>query len=587
MSPNFVSFKPTLPLLVLALLAGGLLHRPVLAADAGSEIRRFQDETRQRLQAPHSMGSALPAELPPSPSKAAVEASSARTHVAGFQLHGVTCFSQDELIAVLKPYVGQTLDTAGIHAAANALKIHYRNAGYFLAKVFIPPQTFGEIIRLDVEEGYLERGGIEVENKGKRVDGAVVRDILERHLNADAPVLRKDMERALLIAEDLPGVTIGSVLYPGQEVGTARLRTVMNDEPLFSGNIDFDNFGNEYTGRERLGTTLYLNSPSGAGDQAVARLVTSGEKSNYAYLTYLRPVSSSGTRLGASLDYFRYDADPIEGLGASNGFATDARLYLTHPLIRSRYTNLNLRTDISHLRLADRNDLSVDAERTINSATIALYGDETHDWLANGITLFDTSITFGHLEITGDDGFKRIDADGAQSEGGFTRFNFNLQRLQHVAGPWSLYGKLSGQLASTNLGNSQKYYLGGGTSVSGYPVGEAGGDQAVEIHAEVRREVTAPWGGQLHGSLFYQQGWLQQHKSTWDGWNAWNPEVDNHVSLKTAGLGATQTWDRTWVLRGLIGWQLGENPVRNPLTGNASDGKDEKFRAWVQVVRYF
>lgn len=179
----------------------------------------------------------------------------------------------------------------------------------------------------------------------------------------------------------------------------------MSDEPLLSGNIDVDNFNSRQLGQERLGTTLYLNSPTGVGDQLVTRLVTSGSRSNYAYLTYLRPVSSYGTRVGASIDYFNYDADALYNLGRIDGYASDARLYLTHPLIRSRYTNLNLRTDYSHFRVDDRRDFSgtqFAADRSLNLFSISLSGDETHDWLANGITLFDATVTAGNLDINGD-----------------------------------------------------------------------------------------------------------------------------------------------------------------------------------------
>jgi hemolysin activation/secretion protein len=275
--------------LLLATVASILSSAPVLAIDAGSQLRRFQDETQQRAQTRRPGGDPIP-QWPASPSQAAAS-SSVQTHVSGFEVHGVTRFSEAEVATVLKEYIGRNLSTADIHAAANRLMRHYRNAGYMLTKVFVPPQTFAKVVRLDVEEGYLEPNGIEVINKGSRVRTEAVQSLLEAQLYSDSPLRREDVERALLLADDLPGTSVGSVIYPGQEVGTARLRTVMSDEPLLSGNIDVDNFNSRQLGQERLGTTLYLNSPTGVGDQLVTRLVTSGSRSNYAYLTYLRPIS--------------------------------------------------------------------------------------------------------------------------------------------------------------------------------------------------------------------------------------------------------------------------------------------------------
>jgi len=572
---------------------------PVAAIDAGSQLRRFQDETQRRIQ--ESRPSAAPlSELPPSPSKAAAGASDMQVHVAGFAVHGVTQFSEAEITAVLKSYTGRQLSTAEIHEAANALMRHYRNAGYMLAKVFVPPQTFHETVRLDVEEGYLQPKGIEVVNKGRRVRTDVVQDILDSHLYSDRPLKRNDLERALLIADDLPGTRIGSVIYPGTEVGTARLRSVMSDEPLLSGNIDIDNFNNRQLGQERLGATLYLNSPGGVGDQVVTRLVTSGARSNYAYLTYLRPVGSSGARVGASVDYYNYDATALYDGGDINGWASDLRLYATYPLIRSRYTNLNLRTDFSHYRIVDRNPNNpayvppssnpfADEERRINMVQISLSGDETHDALPNGTTLFEATVTGGNLDITGNANYQAFDASGTpffssgpQTDGSFARFNYRLQRLQHLWGPWSAYASLTGQFASGNLDPSQRFYLGGPTSLAGYPIAEASGDQGNEIHLELRRDFAAPWGGNLQTGLFYEQGWLKRFKDPW-----YALDTDNNITLKTVGLQLTQTIESKWVIRGLVGWQVGSQSPIEKLTGNNSDGRDQGYRAWFQIIRYF
>jgi len=572
---------------------------PVAAIDAGSQLRRFQDETQRRIQESRPSPAPL-SELPPSPSKAAAGASDKRVHVAGFAVHGVTQFSEAEISAVLKSYTGRQLSTAEIHEAANALMRHYRNAGYMLAKVFVPPQTFHETVRLDVEEGYLQPKGVEVVNKGSRVRIDVVQDILDSHLYSDRPLQRNDLERALLIADDLPGTRVGSVIYPGTEVGTARLRSVMSDEPLLSGNIDIDNFNNRQLGQERLGATLYLNSPGGVGDQVVTRLVTSGARSNYAYLTYLRPVGSSGARVGASVDYYNYDATALYGGGDINGWASDLRLYATYPLIRSRYTNLNLRTDFSHYRIVDRNPNNpayvppssnpfADEERRINMVQISLSGDETHDALPNGTTLFEATVTGGNLDITGNANYQAFDASGTpffssgpKTAGDFARFNYRLERLQHLWGAWSAYGSLTGQFASGNLDPSQRFYLGGPTSLAGYPIAEASGDQGNEIHLELRRDFAAPWGGNLQTGLFYEQGWLKRFKNPW-----YSLDTDNNITLKTVGLQLTQTIESKWVIRGLVGWQVGSQSPIEKVTGNNSDGRDQGYRAWFQVIRYF
>lgn len=557
---------------------------PAEVPTAGSRLRVLQQETREQLR---SRDEPAPSVTLPSAAPRPVAAGGTRLHVEAFEVHGVTRFAAGIITAALAPWTGRDLDTAGLHEAAETLTRLYRDAGYFAARAFVPPQGSKGVVRLDVYEGYLEPGGIEVRNEGRLVATESVLAILERHLAFDRPIHRADFERALLLAEDLPGVHVSATLYPGTAVGTARLRVVLTEDAALSGNVDFDNYGNEFTGRERIGTTLYANSPGGVGDQAVARLVTSGRESNYAYLTYLRPVSASGTRVGASLDLFDYSTDAYADLGRARGRATDMRLYATHSLERSRHRNLHVRGDLFLQGLRDRNDVGTDSRRRVSGVTLTLAGDEDQDWIGHGVTTFALSGTAGSADVRGDEAFRALDRSSARVDGSFARANATALRVQRLGGPWSMQGRVSAQLATANLDGSQKFYVGGGTSVSGYPVGEAAGDQGADLHLELRRDFHPPWGGVLVGGVFWQQGWVQQHRRPWDGWQGPLPDQPNRVTLRSAGFTLGQNWGAQWVVRAHVGWQVGDNPLRNPRTGQATDGSTSDYRAWIQAIRYF
>ena len=351
--------------------------------------------------------------------------------------------------------------------------------------------------------------------------------------------------------------------------------------------MDLDNFGNRATGQTRLGTTLYVNSPLQRGDQATLRVVTSGRRSNYAYLTYLVPTSPSGTRVGASADHFSYDSRFITNLGLSDGHASDARLYVTHPIVRSRHGNLSFRGDVSRLAISDRNDLGVNGRRDIDTVTLALHGDDDHPWLMTGLTVFDASLSVGRVDIEGNAAYVAADSSTAQTRGRFARVNLNVSRLTRLSDHWSFLSRFSGQWASANLDPSQKFYIGGGTSVAGYPLGEAGGDLGAEAALELRHDFPAPWAGTLMGSLSVQQGWVRMHKTPWPGWQGANTELPNELGLTSVGIGVTATLPGETVLRGLLGWQVGTNPMRDPVTLEASDGRTSRSRAWIQAIHYF
>ena len=63
--------------------------------------------------------------------------------------------------------------------------------------------------------------------------------------------------------------------------------------------------------------------------------------------------------------------------------------------------------------------------------------------------------------------------------------------------------------------------------------------------------------------------------------------LDNRITLQSAGVGLTQTWQETFVLRGLLGYQVGDNETADPQTGEATDGSSQDYRAWFQGIYYF
>ena len=147
---------------------------------------------------------------------------------------------------------------------------------------------------------------------------------------------------------------------------------------------------------------------------------------------------------------------------------------------------------------------------------------------------------------------------------------------------------MSGQFASQNLDSSQKFFIGGPFSVAGYPTGEVSGDEGALVHADLRYDFyDMPWRGNLQASVFYAVGWAKLFKDTWPNWNAPNPNIENNITLQSAGIGLTQTWDETFVLRGLLGYQVGDNETADPVSGEATDGSSKNYRAWIQGLYSF
>lgn len=551
--------------------------------NSGSLYRDVRDDSLRRLPPRDTADRAL--EVP------AVETVQGEDlAVSHFVVFGNSILSDEILTAILAPFSHTTLSPAQLREAIDTLRTAYRERGYFAAQVYLPPQAIEDgIVTLHVYQGVLARDGVSLINEGGHVRDKTVTDILQHNLATGQLMTTAEFERSILLVDDLPGITSHSVIYPGDVPGEARFLMQTQDTARVSGNVDIDNFGNYYTGEERLGATVYINSPTGAGDQLTFRAVTSGSDSTYGFVEYSRPVGGSGLRLGVIADYLDYELGEELEDGGFEGDAWSARAYAAYPVVRSRHHNVFTRVEYAYLSLDDDDDSGqLEAERTLHTLTVSVFGDHDDDVLANGVTYFDVSATGGDVDIDGGDAFAAFDEENVGSDGAFLKFNADVSRLQHLYGNWSASGRLAGQWASGNLDVSQKFFLGGPFSVPGYPVGEMSGDYGANAQADVRYDVYGvPWGGDLQLSVYGSAGWASLYADKWDGWQGQNPIISNNLTLYSWGVAATQTWPSGIVVRGSVGRQLGDNDGRNPVTGKDTDQSDDDYRAWFQVIYYF
>jgi len=547
--------------------------------DSGSIYREFKDNSFRNFERPKKLE---PAAQP----AAEIADNGTRFLVTGFLIHGNTQLTRDEIHAVLQPYTNIEISNQQLHDAAADLMNVYRRAGLFSAKVIIPPQGVTDgVVNLQVLEGRLDDEGVILENSGESVSNDVLEAIIQDNFKSGQLLRTADVERSILLINDLPGLSSHSVLYPGTEVGSAKLHIKTTDEAFINGTIDIDNFGNYYTGENRLGLTLHFNNPANRGDLLTARLVTSGADSNYAYLRYDIPVSGNGLRVGVSTDYLDYTLKHEFAQFGSAGNAFEFRGFVNQPVIRSRHSNLYWGADYVYLNLDDHDNAGSLADRTINSAVLKLSGDHDDDMFAAGTSYYSINLTLGNLDINGNQAYINFDSANTKTDGGFTKLNYSVARLQHLSGNLSTYLSLVGQVANKNLDSSQKFFIGGPFSVPGYPTGEASGDDGALVHLDLRQDFYGlPWQGVLQASLFYTYGTATLYKDEFTGLPA---GFSNTVSLQSIGIGVDQTWQQGIVLRAMLGWQVGDNDGANPVTGVASDQSDKNYRGWIQGIHYF
>ncbi|MGB1464932.1 MAG: ShlB/FhaC/HecB family hemolysin secretion/activation protein [Alcanivorax nanhaiticus] len=569
----------------------GLFLCNVVAAspfpNSGSLFREYKDDSFGKSLKRESTDTELEVTAPPSSEETGKE-NDARITVNGYEIHGNQTLDKTQLHGALEPYTGRELSLNEIHTAAATLRQAYVDQGYFATQVIIPPQAIHDgVVLFYVYEGTLATDGLLTRNSGDRVSDETLHSFIQNHLEPGMPIKKQVMERTLLLIDDLPGIDSRASLYPGSLDGTANLLVDTEDRPLISGNLDIDNYGSYYTGETRVGATLNVNSPRKVGDLLTVRVMSSGTDSNYGFVQYEQPVGGNGFQLGGSADYFDYTlGKEFKDLNAE-GNASEFRLFGRFPFIRSRQNNLVGSLELIHSRFDDRNDALGDAKRHINGIALGLRGEHTHNLIRGGDTFYSLTITGGELVVDGDDGFETLDSLTSDTQGGFIKARASLSRLQHLHGPLSLFASIEGQATNSNLDSAEKFYIAGPYGVSGYPFSEAGGDEGMLLHADLRYDFLDLFEtSNVQLSAFYTQGWTHIHHNTWDGWQT-NSLIENRVELASAGVAWHQTWQDTVLFRAVSGWQLGSNVTRDPVTDRASDNSDADYRIWLQAIYYF
>ncbi len=520
------------------------------APDAGS--LRQQIERDRALPQPRKAAPERPATPEPMQPSAGVSIT-----VKQFRFAGNTLLSAAQLSPPLAGYLNRPLSFTQLEEAAAEVANAYRKAGW-LVRAFLPKQ--------DVTDGVLTIHVVEAVFSGASLDGpeplrlkfSQVLSIFNAQQPTGQRISADALDRALLLADDLPGVAVAGNLVQGQNDGETGISLKLTDEALASVEVSVDNAGSRSTGPERLNATLYLNSPGGRGDQ-LAATATHTEGSDYLRTGYTLPLGNDGWRAGASVSYLRYrlvapEFAALNGKGTSDSVGLEA----SYPLIRSRARNLSVNLNLERKSFNNESNEQVQSDYTSNSASVGLFGN-SFDALGGGgansasLTLVAGNMALGSLQI----------GESAEREGSFTKLRYALSRQQTISNALSLYGTLSGQSANTTLDSSEKLSLGGSGGVRAYPSGEATGSSGQLAALELR--------------------WRASPSATVTGFFDWghvsNDDGSPSYSLQGAGLGVSWQTPVGATVKAVWAHRLGDNP--NPTaTGTDQDGTLTPNRWW-------
>jgi len=481
---------------------------------------------RERLDAPPPAAAplALP-EFSGGPRDVAPEALRAvRVTLSLVVVEGATVFTAQELSVLAAPYVGRPVTGTDIFGLAQAMTAHYRNAGYFLSTVVVPPQSLAQgRLTLRVIEGYINTVFIEGDERMRPHLAAI-----GERIRASRPLRADVLERYLLTANEFPGLQLRSVLTPSDVVGAADLTLIGKVAPL-EGYASVDNYGTRYLGPNQATIGVSANQLFGMNDQLRYLGVGTGDtEMSYHQLSYAQVLNEQGWRLGLTL--FQARTQPGDSLAVQDirGRADGVSITVAYPVLRTRNRSLLARlaydsTDIDTDTLGVRT-----VEDRIRALRLGLSWQQLDRW--DGQHTLDVDVSQGVGGTDKNAPLKsRQDADGM-----FSKLTFDYVRFQPLTARWGFTLGLGGQwTGDTPLLSSEQYALGGRRYGRAYEAAELVGDRAIALRLEPRYAGTtgASWLPAYHLLGFYDVGQV-----THVGTLAADAPVTQ--SLASAGLGA-------------------------------------------------
>jgi hemolysin activation/secretion protein len=554
-------------------LSVALLLPAFLAAqqvpDAGQALRESRPPRREVESRPPPE---LPAEPPPTPL-----AGQGRVQVKSFRITGNTLVPTEELSALVGNLAGRELHFADLQAAAAQLTARYRQYGYLLARAYLPPQEVVDgTIEIAVVEGRIDSIAVATP-AGVRLKTPLVEKLFAPTVARGAAIRDLDLERGLLLLNELPGIASAAILQPGAAVGTSQLVLRLEEASAVGGGIEIDNYGSRYTGEWRLGATGRLTDRFGRGEQFTLRgLTTSTGGIKSGGLSIQLPLPSLAWTLHADLNTLRYRLGGEFAALAARGTATDALLGLDWAWVRTRAWRATVGAQVIYRDLSDvLGSAGTENDRRLTSAVLRLAVSRSDGWLGGGIWGFQTSLTAGDLSLDtpAQEAFDQSPA-GRHTAGGFTHFNTALWREQSLFGRWSLLGVVSGQLASDNLDTSEKVSLGGPNAIRAYPVSEAAADEELMGRVELRYAVGHfPRLGAATLFVFGDAGAARINR------RPLAIDEDNHRRLHGYGVGANLAKAGRYEVNATAAWRGASRSVQDPDAGS--------LRVFVAATRQF
>jgi hemolysin activation/secretion protein len=487
--------------------------------------------------------------------------------ISDIAIEGSTVFSRDDFAELTAPLIGHDGRITDILAVAEGIEAKYRAKGFLLARAVVPQQQpQNGVFRITIVEGYIREIVID------GIDGAARNRLaaVMAPIQSERPLRAATVERTLLLANDLPGLSVSGLVRPATDQPGAADLIITASESTVEFTAGIDNGQSRYAGPWQMTGDVAFNSVTGNGEQVTLGISTSPGwlKTRDFRLRYLQPVGTDGLFLTTYAQMGRDEAGyTMRDYGEMTRTVVLGQR-AAYPLVRGRALNL-----------------VVDGGVAAKSTAVGLQGFDYYTdrwrvadvkgawaqsgWLSTALSsLVSLDVSHG-LNFAG--GSQRGDANLSRSRGdpGFTKAVADAKVKWRIDESWAAYGAVSGQYAFSPLLQGEEFTVGGTAFGRGFDAAAILADHGIGETAELQYDL--PGEPVITGML--QGFYFVDHGRVWD-----LTEMKTSPFLLSTGLGLRAQFDNGIAMT---------TQLAHPLHGPANTVHNDPIRPYFSVSTHF
>jgi hemolysin activation/secretion protein len=412
-------------------------------------------------------------------------------NVTEVDFDGNAVFSDATLQEYFATFINRPVSLPELNEVIETIEDKYKQAGYFLSRVYIPPQTLENgVLKVRVIEGYLSELFVEGGTAGNR---AKITEVTEGLVNKK-PLDLPSVEKAIRTLNAFPSTTVNAVLRQGAEIGASEMVLNVSQLPDYY-SLSVNNFNAPAVGTwgaSFAGTVNRLFDIDNQLSFSTSASLGSGSVEDFKRMLsfsakYSQPIGNSG--LAASLSYLYAQSQPVPTVADLNLLSqgTTVAPRLSYPVFSNRGNSLVIDSGITFSQTQTllaatpfTNDKS-----TVFDITLRL---TTTTW-AQGIS----NLSIGYYQGLSGLGTSSASDLGVSVPGfnpSFNKFAFNLSRTQYLPNKFSVHAGAVGQYTTDSLLIANQISFGGPPIGRAYYYGAIMGDRGLGLFIELRKDVT-------------------------------------------------------------------------------------------------